>query len=135
MNQMNQQRQERDYGFGMGLMAGTVVGVGLLLWLAPRAAAELRQRVSTSAKRLRDEASDQYDRASDRVEKAVGEVTRKAESLQNTAADSVAHGAREVERVAVAAKTYRSYTARPIAARPMAAASVSGARRLRGGSR
>jgi hypothetical protein len=78
------------------------------LWLAPRVAAELRQRVSTSAKRLRNEASDQYEYASDRVGKAVDEVTRRAESLQNTAAESVAQGAREVERVAVAAKSHRS---------------------------
>lgn len=104
---MNRNGQDRDYGFGMGLIAGTVVGAGLLLWLAPRVTAELRERVSASAKRLRDEASDQYEQAAEHVEKTVDEVTRRADALRNAAAQSVAQGAREVERVAVAAKSHR----------------------------
>lgn len=50
---MNAQRQAyREYGFILGLTAGTFVGAGLAIWLVPRSAAELRQRGTDSASRL-----------------------------------------------------------------------------------
>ena len=66
----------------IGLIAGTVVGAGLTMWLAPRAASELRTRVADSAKALGKRASD----------------------IRDDVASAVATGAHEVERFAKAAK-------------------------------
>jgi gas vesicle protein len=46
-------QKRRDYGFAIGLMTGTFVGAGLAMWLAPRAAAELRRRVGETVDELR----------------------------------------------------------------------------------
>jgi gas vesicle protein len=94
----------RDYGFAIGLLTGTVVGAGLALWFAPRLAAELRARVSDSAKQLGQRVSDRYDQVSTRIANVATEVTRQSKDARDNVADVVAHGAREVERVANAAK-------------------------------
>jgi gas vesicle protein len=39
-----QTRERQDHGFWMGLLAGTCVGAGLAMWMAPRLAAEVRAR-------------------------------------------------------------------------------------------
>jgi len=81
---MNEQPQDRrDHRFLFGLIAGTVVGAGLTMWLAPRAASELRERVADSAKKLGKRASD----------------------IRDEVAGAVATGAHEVERFAKAAKS------------------------------
>lgn len=72
----------RDYRLAIGFLAGTAVGVGLMMWLAPRAAAELRQRVTDTAADLGD----------------------RAQSVRDGVADGVMRGARHVERMANAAK-------------------------------
>jgi len=106
---MNTHVQEhRDYGFVIGLFAGTVVGAGLMMWLAPRMASELRQRASDSARRLSQRASEQYQGATSRVSEAVDELARKAQDVRDDVADAVARGAHEVERVATAVKTDRA---------------------------
>lgn len=94
-----------DYGFVIGLLAGTFVGVGLAMWLAPRSASELRHRVSESARGVGKRASDQYRQATTRVGEAVDELTRKGQGVRDDVADAVARGAHEVERLATAAKT------------------------------
>ena len=100
--------QERpDFGFVIGLAAGTIVGAGLALWFAPRLAAELRQRATDSARHLGQQVSDQYHRASDRVGEAVEDLTRKTDEVRNGVADAVVRGAQEVERLAVAARSDR----------------------------
>jgi gas vesicle protein len=43
---------DRDHGFVIGFLAGTCFGAGLAIWLAPRLAAELRERVTDSARSL-----------------------------------------------------------------------------------
>ena len=102
---MNANTQEhRDYGFVMGLLAGTVVGAGLAMWLAPRAASELSRRLTDSAKGLGDRASEQYQRASDRVGEAVDQLTQKGQDVRDEVADRVARGARKVERYATGAR-------------------------------
>jgi len=68
--------QHRDYGFAIGLATGTLVGAGLAIWLAPRVASELRERVTDSARSFRERASDQYQQASTRVGEAVDALTR-----------------------------------------------------------
>lgn len=103
---MNAPKQEhRDHRFVIGLLTGTVVGAGLMMWLAPRSASELRQRVTDSARKLGQRASEQYEQASTRVGGAVEELTRKGQTVRNDVADAVARGAHEVERYAKAAKS------------------------------
>ena len=97
----------RDHRFLKGLLTGTFVGAGLAIWFAPRLAAELRQRVTDSARDLRARASDRYDRVSTRVDEAVEDLTRTGQDVRDDMADAVVRGAQEVERVATAAKTDR----------------------------
>jgi gas vesicle protein len=105
---MNTPTQEhRDYGFVIGLLTGTFVGAGLAMWLAPRLASELRERMTDSARRLGQRASEQYQQASTRVGEAVDELTRKGQGVRDDVAEAVARGAHEVERYATAAKSDR----------------------------
>jgi len=98
-------QKRRDYGFAIGLMAGTFVGAGLAMWLAPKAAAELRDRVSDSAKAFGKRASERYRQAGSRVGEAVDELREKGQGVRDDVADVVARGAHEVERYATAAKS------------------------------
>ena len=98
-------QQSNGLGFVIGLMAGTVVGAGLMLWLAPESASELRDRMNESARALANRASAGYDDASSRVGDAVDEIARKGNRMRNGVADSVVRGAHEVERFAVAVKS------------------------------
>ena len=97
--------EHHGYSFGIGLLTGTVVGAGLAMWLAPRSASELRQRVTDSAMRLRKRASEQYQQASTCVGEAVDDLTRKGRDARGDVVDAVARGAHGVERYATAAKT------------------------------
>ena len=45
-----QTKDSRDYRMAIGFALGPAVGAGLMMWLAPRAASELRQRVTDSAR-------------------------------------------------------------------------------------
>jgi len=109
-------REGRDYGFVFGLFTGTVIGAGLAMWLVPRLASELRERVTDSARSFGERASEQYQQASTRVGKAVGEITRKGQGARDDVAEAVASGARELERFARAAKSGRGTDARRSAA-------------------
>ena len=110
-------RERRDYGFVSGLLTGTVVGAGLAMWFVPRLASELRGRVTDSARSVGERASEQYQQASTRVGKAVGELTRKGQGARDNVAEALASGARELERFAKAAKSGRGTDAgRPAAA-------------------
>lgn len=102
-----QTEPRRSHGFAIGLVTGAFVGAGLTMWLAPRMASELRERISDSAKGLRLKASEQFEQASSRVGEAVGELTRKSQDVRDDVADAVARGAHEVERFATAAKSDR----------------------------
>jgi gas vesicle protein len=97
----------RDRGFFIAVIAGGVIGAGLAMYFAPRAASELRKRMSGSARNLRDAATKQYERTSARVSAAVGEMTRKGQTVRDEVADTVARSAREVELFASAAKPDR----------------------------
>jgi gas vesicle protein len=90
----------RDSGFGLGLFIGACAGAGLALWLAPRMTAEIRERVTDSAGRLRQRASKRYEQAEALVSDAVQEITLKGQGLRDEVAGAVAHGARVVERAA-----------------------------------
>jgi gas vesicle protein len=95
----------RSYGFGIGLLAGTFVGAGLMMWLAPRMGSELRQRVTDSARNLGQRASEKYQQASTHAAEAIDELARKGQAARDDVADAVVRGAREVERMATAAKS------------------------------
>jgi gas vesicle protein len=98
----------RDHRFLIGLLTGTFVGAGLAMWLAPRAASELRQRLTDSAKSLGQRASGQFEQTSSRVVETVDELARKGQDVRDDVADAVARGAHEVERFAMAAKSDRT---------------------------
>jgi gas vesicle protein len=98
-------QQSLGFGFVFGLMAGTVVGAGLALWLAPGSASELRDRVNGSARALGKRAAAGYDEARGQVGSVVDELARKGNRMRNDVAESVAQGAHEVERFAVAVKS------------------------------
>jgi gas vesicle protein len=103
---MSECTQERpDHRFAIGLLTGTFVGAGLAIWLAPRLASELRERVTDSARNLGRRATEQYQQASTRVGEAVDELTKKGQDVRDDVADVVARGAHEVERYAMAART------------------------------
>jgi gas vesicle protein len=105
---MNTHTQEhRDYGFVIGLLTGTFVGAGLMMWLAPRSGSELHDRMTDSARSLGQRASEHYQQASTRVGEAVDELTRKGQGVRDDVAEAVALGAHEVERYAAAAKSDR----------------------------
>jgi gas vesicle protein len=97
----------RGPGFGVGLLTGACLGAGLAVWLAPRLASELRERVIDSANDVRTRASDKARQASARVSAAVDGITRQGQAMRDDVAETVARGAREVERVAMAAQTDR----------------------------
>ena len=82
-----------DYSFTLGLLAGTVLGAGLAMWLAPKAAAEIRGRIMGTADSLRDRADDTIEDLTDRVN-----------SVRDDLADAVVRGAKKVEHIAKAAK-------------------------------
>lgn len=50
-------------GFVMGLLAGTVLGAGLGMLLAPKAGADLRGQIGHQAREIGNRASEQYRRA------------------------------------------------------------------------
>jgi len=92
--------ETRDHRLLIGFIVGGVVGAGLTMLLAPRAAAELRQRVTGSARELGRAASERYQQASTRVGEAVGELTRKGQGVRDDVLEVVASGAQKVERFA-----------------------------------
>jgi gas vesicle protein len=96
---MNEQAiKMRDYRFVAGLAVGSLVGAGLAMLLAPRAAAEIKERAAGSAKQLGDAVSGRYRDARLRVTGAVDGLTRKGQGVRDGVLDTVVHGAQEVER-------------------------------------
>ena len=96
-----------NYRFALGVVAGTVLGAGLMMWLAPRATAEARRTVADSANAFRERTAGRVDHVGRRVVAAVDDLAAKGYGLRDDVADAVAHGAKEVERVAVAVKAER----------------------------
>jgi gas vesicle protein len=92
-----QPTQDHDYRFLTGLAMGGLVGAGLAMWLAPRAAAEVKARAVDSAKYLGDAVSERYRDARLRVTDAVDGLTRKGQGLRDDACDTVVRAAEGVE--------------------------------------
>jgi len=110
---MNEQAtQHHGYAFLTGLVMGGVAGAGLAMWLAPRAAAEIKARAVDSVRTLGNAVSDRYRDAGRRVTETVDDLTRKGQGLRNDVCDTVVraaqgveHGAQDVQRYATDAKT------------------------------
>lgn len=95
---MNEQpTSAHDYRFLAGLALGGVVGAGLALWLAPRAAAEIKARAIDSARNLGNAASERYQDARSRVTGAVDGLARKGLRVRDGMADTVIRAAHDVE--------------------------------------
>jgi gas vesicle protein len=109
---MPSRNQDRSNGFLLGLIAGGAIGAGLTILLAPRLAAQVRQRVTDSASDWSDAAVQGYQDAAGRVAGAVDRVTglvddatKRGQSVRDNVADAVGRGAREVEKFAMSSKT------------------------------
>jgi gas vesicle protein len=100
----------RDHRFLIGLIVGGVAGAGLTMLFAPRAAAELRKRVTDSARNLGRAASDRYQQASTRVGDAVDELTKKGQDVRDDVLEVVVSGAQKVERFAADHSTSGRHT-------------------------
>lgn len=90
-----------DHRFLIGFLMGGIAGAGLALLCAPRVAAELRQRVTGSARDLGRAATERYRRTSTRVGEAVGDLARKGQGVRDEVLEAVVSGAQKVERFAV----------------------------------
>ena len=80
-----QTRECPDHTFLIGLIAGSVLGVGATVF-GMRLVSEIRAQAVASAK----------------------SIVRKAQDVRDDACDAVVHGAQEVERYATEAKTDRT---------------------------
>lgn len=103
---MNERTQEYPpYVFAIGMLTGTVVGAGLAMWLAPRAALELRERVTDSARSLGKRIGQQHRQASASVGETAEVLTRRRHTVRDNIAEAVAQHAHEVEAYATASKS------------------------------
>lgn len=112
MNELT--REKHDYRVVTALLVGGIIGAGVTMLLAPRAAAEIKDRAAGSAKDLGDALSERYRGARTRVADAVDGLTRKGQGLRDGVIDTVvrgAHGvevgAQDVQRFANEAKTQK----------------------------
>jgi len=71
----SQTQSHPPYGFAIGLAAGMCVGAGLAIWLSPRLASELRERITDSANDMGQRASSHYEHARHRFGEAVDALT------------------------------------------------------------
>jgi ElaB/YqjD/DUF883 family membrane-anchored ribosome-binding protein len=79
---MKSQRQSHpSYGFAIGLAAGLFVGAGVAIWLAPRSASTLRERITRSVKQLGQRASNEYEQARTHYEQASSRVGEAVEAF------------------------------------------------------
>jgi gas vesicle protein len=83
-------------GFVMGLLAGTVLGAGLGMLLAPKAGSELRGAIGEQARNIGSKASEQYRRASE----SAGTWAEKGRDFVNQAREAVTRGADEARSYA-----------------------------------
>jgi gas vesicle protein len=93
-------------GFVLGLIAGTVLGAGLGMLLAPKAGSELRGAIGQQARNFGNKASEQYRRAS---ESASGWADKGREFV-NQARDAVSRGVEETRSTYAGGTTGSTYS-------------------------
>lgn len=84
-------RFEREDGGGsflMGLLAGTVLGAGLGMLFAPKTGSELRSQLGEQAGRLRTQATDGYQQASEKVTQGYQQATEKVSQMVDRGRDA-----------------------------------------------
>lgn len=77
-------RFEREDGGGsflMGLLAGTVLGAGLGMLFAPKAGSELRSQLGEQAGRLKTQATDGYQQASEKLSQGYQQASDKVSQI------------------------------------------------------
>jgi len=79
------EREEGGGSFLMGLLAGTVLGAGLGMLFAPKAGAELRTQLGEQAGRIRTQATDGYQQATDKVNEKVGQIVDRGKEAYDRA--------------------------------------------------
>ena len=84
----------------LGLLAGTVLGAGLGMLLAPRAGSELRGAIGEQAKTLGNKASERYRRASD----STGHWAEKSREFVDRARGAVTRGVDEAREYVASAR-------------------------------
>jgi gas vesicle protein len=100
-----QQGTGGDGRFWIGMFTGGLIGAGLAIVFAPQLATEVRKRINTTAADLGEAASSGYQQVSTRVANVVDGVTARGQAVRDDVADAVGRGAREVEQIAMAAKS------------------------------
>ena len=91
--------------FMIGLLTGTVVGVGLGMLLAPKAGSELRNQLSDQAGALANQAQDGYRRATqsagqwaEKGKQVAGEWADRGKDVYSKAREAVSRGAEEARQ-------------------------------------
>jgi gas vesicle protein len=102
----HQVQGERNHGFVIGLLTGSVVGASLGWLLAPRISA-IGRHTADSIRSLGAAANDRYQEASERLAAVVDDITEKGQELRDQMSDAVIHGARAVEHQAEHVKSGR----------------------------
>ncbi len=84
-------RFEREDGGGsflMGLLAGTVLGAGLGMLFAPKTGSELRSQLGEQAGRMRTQATDGYQQATEKVSQGYQQATEKVSQMVDKGRDA-----------------------------------------------
>jgi gas vesicle protein len=92
-------------GFVLGLLTGTVLGVGLGMLFAPKAGSELRNQLSDQAGALANQAQEGYRKATqnaghwaEKGKEAAGEWAERGKDMYGKARDAVSRGADEAQK-------------------------------------
>ena len=99
-------KNEGGGSFMMGLLTGTVVGVGLGMLFAPKAGSGLRNQLTDQAGALADQAQEGYRKATENAgqwaekgKEAAGEWADRGKDLYGKAREAVSRGADEAQQL------------------------------------
>jgi gas vesicle protein len=87
-------------GFIMGLLTGTVLGAGLGMLFAPKSGSELRGRISDTASRMGNAASENYQKVADKAGDLAERGREMGREVIGRAREAVSRGAEEAKRYA-----------------------------------
>ena len=81
----SEERHDQGGSFLIGLLAGTVVGAGLGLLLAPKPGSDLRHQIAEQADAFKQTASEGYQRAAD----AAGDLANRGRAAMGSGMEEV----------------------------------------------